>query len=103
MKNLKLKLFVLILVIGLNKAEINDTNQTLTLPSTKQVFIETTLLKIITKRTTSEFKQIIYENDTKLEVITNWILGLLIAMVVIFAICIIMTLLFIFVTNYFYK
>lgn len=98
-----LKFFVLILVIGLNKAEINDTNQTLTLPSTKQVFIETTPLKIITKRTTTEFRQIIYENDTNLEVITNWILGLLIAMVVIFAICIIMTLLFIFVTNYFHK
>ena len=47
----------------------------------------------------SRIYQIVYDNGSHLEYILNWVLGLLIAMVIVFAICIIITTLYILASN----
>lgn len=112
-KSLIWGLLIVVVVFNLTRAQlVNQTNSsetTTTTMITQQATsqstssISTTLSKIAQTSPSQSSFQVVYETDTKLEVIVNWILGLLIAMIVIFAICIMMTVIFICVTNYFHK
>jgi hypothetical protein len=71
----------------------NQTN------STSSTTAPTTINNLTKEQHYSRIYQIVYDNGSHLEYILNWVLGLLIAMVIVFAICIIITTLYILASN----